>query len=104
MPANVIKFIVGLSEQVFFTVRRKDDVIAPKTPESYSYVNQRGLSCKHICDSVSNSLQRLQLDYIDILQCEYLVNLRQGERTSAEPVTGHRFDPETPIETVRDAG
>ncbi|KAJ7476096.1 aryl-alcohol dehydrogenase [Mycena latifolia] len=43
------------------------------------YVNQYGLSRKHIFDSVKHSLRRLQLDYIDILQC-------------------HRFDPNTPIE------
>ncbi|PBK66665.1 aryl-alcohol dehydrogenase [Armillaria solidipes] len=47
------------------------------------YVNQYGLSRKHIFDSVKHSLERLQLDYIDVLQC-------------------HRFDRETPIaETMR---
>ena len=39
-------------------------------PEDFGYVNQRGLSRKHIFDSVKHSLQRLQLDYIDVLQCE----------------------------------
>jgi aryl-alcohol dehydrogenase-like predicted oxidoreductase len=42
-------------------------------------VNQHGLSRKHIFDAVKHSLERLQLEYIDVLQC-------------------HRFDPETPIE------
>ena len=38
---------------------------------------------QHIFDSVKHSLERLQLDYIDVLQC-------------------HRFDKDTPIEeTVR---
>ena len=47
------------------------------------YVNQHGLSRKHIFESVEHSLRRLGLDYIDLLQC-------------------HRFDPDTPIEeTVR---
>lgn len=42
-----------------------------------------GLSRKHILAAVDRSLERLGLDYIDLLQC-------------------HRFDPETPIEeTVR---
>ncbi|KAF7333411.1 Aldo-ket-red domain-containing protein [Mycena venus] len=42
------------------------------------YVNQYGLSRKHIFDSVKHSLRRLDLEYIDLLQC-------------------HRFDPNTPI-------
>jgi len=32
-------------------------------------VNQYGQSRKHIFDSVQLSLKRLQLDYIDVLQC-----------------------------------
>jgi len=48
------------------------------------YVNQYGLSRKHIFDSVKASLKRLQLDYIDVYQC-------------------HRFDPNTPIEETMQA-
>jgi len=48
------------------------------------FVNQHGLSRKHIFDSVKKSLERLQLDYIDVLQC-------------------HRFDPDTPIEETMQA-
>ncbi|CAE6386102.1 unnamed protein product [Rhizoctonia solani] len=40
--------------------------------------NEHGLSRKHIFDSIKRSLERLQLDYVDILQC-------------------HRFDYNTPI-------
>ncbi|KAJ6543543.1 Aldo/keto reductase [Mycena vulgaris] len=47
-------------------------------PENRGYVNQFGLSRKHIMASVQDSLKRLQLDYIDVLQC-------------------HRFDYDTPI-------
>ncbi|KAF7794642.1 hypothetical protein EIP86_005779 [Pleurotus ostreatoroseus] len=47
-------------------------------------VNQWGLSRKHIFDSVKASLERLQLDYIDVLQC-------------------HRFDYNTPIEETMQA-
>ncbi|KAH9072149.1 aryl-alcohol dehydrogenase [Lactarius deliciosus] len=39
---------------------------------------------EHIFDSVKKSLERLQLDYIDVLQC-------------------HRFDPSTPIEETMQA-
>ncbi|KAK4684651.1 hypothetical protein P7C73_g5520, partial [Tremellales sp. Uapishka_1] len=41
-------------------------------------VNQQGLSRKHIFESIKASLARLQMDYVDVLQC-------------------HRFDKETPI-------
>ncbi|KAH9899234.1 Aldo/keto reductase [Cubamyces lactineus] len=50
----------------------------------YGVINQKGLSRKHIFDSVKASLERLQLDYIDLLQC-------------------HRFDNETPIEETMQA-
>ncbi|KAK0184925.1 NADP-dependent oxidoreductase domain-containing protein [Armillaria mellea] len=54
----------------------------PKS-DTLGYVNQHGLSRKHIFDSVKHSLERLQLDYIDVLQC-------------------HRFDYDTPIaETMK---
>ncbi|KAH8978033.1 aryl-alcohol dehydrogenase [Lactarius hatsudake] len=59
----------------------------PKPPaelDQLGYVNQHGLSRKHIFDSVKKSLERLQLDYIDVLQC-------------------HRFDPSTPIEETMQA-
>ena len=52
--------------------------------EQLGYVNQQGLSRKHIFESVDHSLQRLGLDYIDLLQC-------------------HRFDPTTPIEETMQA-
>lgn len=46
-------------------------------------VNDRGLSRKHIMESIDRSLKRIGVDYLDIYYC-------------------HRFDPETPVpETVR---
>jgi aryl-alcohol dehydrogenase-like predicted oxidoreductase len=41
-------------------------------------VNDRGLSRKHIHESIDGSLRRLGTDYLDLYQC-------------------HRFDPETPL-------
>ena len=73
--------------------------------DKLGYVNQYGLGRKvrwlfvhfprmiccanilwlqHIFDAVKKSLERLQLDYIDVLQC-------------------HRFDPDTPIEETMEA-
>lgn len=53
-------------------------------PDQKGYVNNHGLSRKHIFAAVDASLERLGVDYIDVLQC-------------------HRFDPETPIEETMDA-
>jgi len=46
--------------------------------------NNRGLSRKHIMDSIDRSLTRLGVDYVDLYQI-------------------HRFDPETPIEETLEA-
>ncbi|KAL4950403.1 NADP-dependent oxidoreductase domain-containing protein [Aspergillus filifer] len=48
------------------------------------YVNQYGLSRKHIFDSIDESLARLQLPYVDLLQI-------------------HRFDPNTPVKETMEA-
>lgn len=64
--------------------RRQDIVLATKVfwPMSEN-VNDRGLSRKHIHESIDNSLARLQTDYVDLYQC-------------------HRFDPEVGVyEVVR---
>ncbi|KAH7884737.1 aryl-alcohol dehydrogenase [Phlebopus sp. FC_14] len=61
-----------------------NQIAGRKDPDQNGYVNQHGLSRKHIFASVKKSLERLQLDYIDLLQC-------------------HRFDYETPIEETMQA-
>lgn len=61
-------------------LRRSDLVIATKVfwPMSDA-ITDRGLSRKHIMESVDRSLRNLQTDYLDIYYC-------------------HREDPETPLE------
>lgn len=61
-------------------VPRRRVVIATKAfwPMS-DHPNDRGLSRKHLHESVHDSLRRLRTDYLDLFQC-------------------HRFDPEVPLE------
>ncbi len=62
--------------------KRSDLVISSKLywPMSEN-VNDRGLSRKHIMESIDKSLRRLDTDYLDIYFC-------------------HRYDPNTPVEEV----
>jgi voltage-dependent potassium channel beta subunit len=63
--------------------KRSDLVIATKIYWGGKGPNDRGLSMKHIREGTDASLERLQLDYVDLIFC-------------------HRPDPDTPIEeTVR---
>lgn len=63
--------------------RREDLVISSKVFWGGEGPNDQGLSRKHIYEACRNSLNRLQLDYLDLFFC-------------------HRPDPSTPIEeTVR---
>ncbi len=73
--------------EVLQGVRRQDVVLASKAfwPMSDN-PNDRGLSRKHLFESVHASLGRLRTDYIDLYQC-------------------HRYDHDTPVdETVRAMG
>lgn len=68
-------------------VPRRQVVIATKAfwPMS-DHPNDRGLSRKHLTESVHDSLRRLRCDYLDLFQC-------------------HRYDPEVPLaETVAALG
>jgi aryl-alcohol dehydrogenase-like predicted oxidoreductase len=72
-------------------LRRQDLVLSSKVFWSMSDdINDRGLSRKHIFESVHNSLRRLGTDYLDIYYCH-----RHDPETLIE---GH--DPETLIEEV----
>ncbi len=83
-------YSLGVSEEITgkllkeFT-RRDEVVIATKVFNPMSdKPNRGGLSRKHIFDGVTDSLKRLQTDYIDLYQI-------------------HRFDYETPLEETLEA-
>lgn len=66
-------------------IRRENVIVATKVHGQMSDdVNDRGLSRKHILDSIDKSLQRLGMDYVDLYQI-------------------HRWDYETPIEETMEA-
>ena len=68
-----------------FGISRDKLVIATKVFNPMSDdVNDRGLSRKHIMQSIDGSLRRLGTDYVDLYQI-------------------HRFDPNTPIEETMEA-
>ena len=61
--------------------RRSDLVLTTKIFWGGGGINERGLSRKHLNEGLAASLERLQLDYVDLVFC-------------------HRPDPYTPTETV----
>ncbi|TFK34297.1 NADP-dependent oxidoreductase domain-containing protein [Crucibulum laeve] len=70
--------IVVMTKMYAVVRRNYNEPLLREGADQLGYVNQHGLSRKHIFESVKHSLERLQLDYIDVFQC-------------------HRFDKETPI-------
>jgi aryl-alcohol dehydrogenase (NADP+) len=68
-----------------FGVKRENIILATKVNGQMSDdINDKGLSRKHILDSIDKSLKRLQMDYVDLYQI-------------------HRWDYETPIEETMEA-
>ncbi|KAG8929102.1 hypothetical protein FRC01_004866 [Tulasnella sp. 417] len=85
---NLPRDEIVVMTKIYATVMRNPGDLDLGTPEAemerMRYTNQKGLSRKHIFEGVKRSLERLQLGYIDVLQC-------------------HRFDYNTPIEETMQA-
>ncbi|KAJ6488855.1 NADP-dependent oxidoreductase domain-containing protein [Mycena sanguinolenta] len=83
---NLPRDEIVVMTKLFLPVSKDTSEVTYTKPDfdAAGYVNQHGLSRKHIFDGVRNSLRRLGLDYIDVMQC-------------------HRFDPNTPIEETMTA-
>lgn len=84
-------YSLGESEKItgnllkHFGIRRENVIVATKVHGQMSDdINDKGLSRKHILDSIDNSLRRLQMNYVDLYQI-------------------HRWDYETPIEETLEA-
>jgi 1-deoxyxylulose-5-phosphate synthase len=83
-------YSLGVSEEITGRAlrelaRRDQVIIATKVCSKMSDdPNDRGLSRKHIMDSIDRSLKRLATDYVDLYQI-------------------HRYDPETPIQETMEA-
>ncbi|OJT11012.1 Versiconal hemiacetal acetate reductase [Trametes pubescens] len=81
---NAIKKLNLPREELVILTKASTSTITTIPAAAESIINQKGLNRKHIFDSVKASLKRLQLEYIDVLQC-------------------HRFDYTTPIEETMQA-
>ena len=81
---NLPRDEIVIMTKAFFPVGHEVSAQPTELTEANGYVNQGGLSRKHIFEAVKHSLDRLQLDYVDVFQC-------------------HRFDLNTPIEETMHA-
>ncbi|QRW21023.1 aldo/keto reductase family protein [Rhizoctonia solani] len=84
LPRDEIVVMTKFTPKLYFVAIQDTSIYPGPAADAAGYVNQYGLSRKHIFESIKHSLERLQLDYVDVLQC-------------------HRFDYDTPIAETMEA-
>ncbi|KAK0493527.1 aryl-alcohol dehydrogenase [Armillaria luteobubalina] len=70
LPRDGIVVMTKVFHPVSRDIHEHLDGKATEYADTHRYVNQYGPSHKHIFDAVKKSLERLQLDYIDVLHCQ----------------------------------
>ncbi|KAK0471148.1 aryl-alcohol dehydrogenase [Armillaria novae-zelandiae] len=70
LPRDGIVVMTKVFHPVSRNIHEHLDGKATEYADTHRYANQYGLSRKHIFDAVKKSLERLQLDYIDVLHCQ----------------------------------
>mgnify|MGYP000477222627 CR=1 FL=1 len=77
-------YSLGESEKItgrllkFFGVRRENVIVATKVNGAMSEdINAKGLSRKHILDSIDKSLERLQTETFDLYQCHAITTMQE---------------------------
>lgn len=74
---NIPRAEIVILTKLFFPLAKDGTKVPNGNPDDIGYVNCHGSSRKHIFDAVKASLERMGLDYIDIVQVSW--NLDQGD-------------------------
>ncbi|PBK73411.1 aryl-alcohol dehydrogenase [Armillaria solidipes] len=84
LPRDGIVVMTKVFHPVSRNMDERIDGKAAEYADTHRYANQYSLTREHIFDSIKKSLERLQLDYIDVLHCqEYDTNTPTHETMKA---------------------
>ncbi|KAK0448656.1 aryl-alcohol dehydrogenase [Armillaria borealis] len=84
LPRDGIVVMTKVFHPVSRNMDERIDGKATEYADTHRYANQYSLTREHIFDSIKKSLERLQLDYIDVLHCqEYDTNTPTHETVRA---------------------
>ncbi|EPS94278.1 hypothetical protein FOMPIDRAFT_1055216 [Fomitopsis schrenkii] len=66
-----------LPREELVIITKYDVHLHGKNPADYGIINQHDFSRTHIFDAVKASLERLQLEYIEVLQCRAIASIME---------------------------